>query len=155
MSSMQTILADLSSNPRISFHICLQIIAYAFQWTEWLKKRRVFKIKQFDLHLLVQITTAWLTKNYQVILFSQPQLISRLFLSQSVKNINYAVTRIFNDFLQGIDSHTLLRHHRIWSLKKDIWRICNFLSRHTLNNTVIAKSWINATALTKNDIIQC
>ena len=34
----------LSSNPRISFHICQKMIAYAFQWTKWLKKLSVFKM---------------------------------------------------------------------------------------------------------------
>ena len=36
--------ADLSSNPRISFHICQKIILYAFQWTKWLKKGSISKI---------------------------------------------------------------------------------------------------------------
>ena len=44
MSFIQTILADLSSNPKISFYICLKIIAYAFQWPKWVKILSVFKI---------------------------------------------------------------------------------------------------------------
>ena len=49
MSFVQTILGDLSLNPRISFHIFQKIIAYAFHWTKWLKKTKFFKT-----HLLMQ-----------------------------------------------------------------------------------------------------
>ena len=35
---------EILGYPRISFHICQQIIAYAFQWTKWIKKLSVSKI---------------------------------------------------------------------------------------------------------------
>ena len=55
---MQTILADLGLNPRISFHIYQKIIAFAFQWTKWLKKLSAFKI-MFHVDGMRSLIVAW------------------------------------------------------------------------------------------------